>query len=890
MMKNKIQFMFLAVAFMFTAFTMAQSTVTGTVLDSEINSPLPSASVMEKGTSNGTTTDFDGNFTLKTQSESGEIVISYVGYESITLTFNGSKNLGKVSLAPDNSLEEVVIVGTGVIDLAGGRETPVAVSTIRGKDIQLKAAGNVEFGEAMKNTPSVYVSNQAGGFGDSQIFLRGFDQTNTAYLLNGQPINGMEDGRMYWSNWSGMSDVANAVQVQRGLGASKLAISSVGGTVNIVSKTTDNKEGGFVRLLGGNDSYGKITATYSSGLKESGWAYTVLVDHWQAHRKYSIGTAGQGQNYLFSVGYKPNETHTFNFLLTGAPQWHDQNFSEDLEFYETYGEKANDNSGFLNGERFTERRNYYHKPVANLNWDFNINDKMELSTVLYASWGRGGGTGNVGNGRIRNEDVGITGLNEREINFDAIVENNIATATTINGGQYGTFGDSYLRRSSVNAHNWYGLLSNLNYEINDNWNLNVGVDGRTYNGIHFRQLENTLGLDGYNDNFRTDRPSDYVITETFEANPWSALFDYADNDQRYDYNYEEVIQYVGGFGQVEYKNDNFSAFVQGAVSTQSYQREGFFTGRGNGLGKSEKVTKGGYNIKGGFAYKVNDNHSFFVNAGTYSRQPYLDNIFADIRYDNRLAEPDVDNEEITSIEGGYRFKGKEWRVNVDVYSTQWGNRFLSINGPVQPGADGIIDGQNGQQSSDDEFSTYRLTDVTQRHNGVEFDFEYRPIASKWSFRGYGSLGNWKYDGETPYTLQNDDTGDFITSDGNVNLTGVKIGNAPQTSFGFGVRAQILKGLTVDMDYNIYTDLYEFVDPADVAAEALSGGTYESVRLPAYTLADAGLTYNFDLGSNKMTFRANVYNLFNADYINQRDSFGYYLGIGRTFNASLRYNF
>lgn len=884
MMKNKIQFMFLAVAFMFTAFTMAQSTVTGTVLDSEINSPLPSASVMEKGTSNGTTTDFDGNFTLKTQSESGEIVISYVGYESITLTFNGSKNLGKVSLAPDNSLEEVVIIGTGVIDLAAGRETPVAVSTIRGKDIQLKAAGNVEFGEAMKNTPSVYVSNQAGGFGDSQIFLRGFDQTNTAYLLNGQPINGMEDGRMYWSNWSGMSDVANAVQVQRGLGASKLAISSVGGTVNIVSKTTDKTEGGFVRFLGGNDSYFKTTASYSSGLKESGWAYSVLVDHWQAHRKYSIGTAGQGQNYLFSVGYKPNETHTFNFLLTGAPQWHDQNFSEDLEFYETYGEKANDNSGFLNGERFTERRNYYHKPVANLNWDFNINDKMELSTVLYASWGRGGGTGNVGNGRIRNEDVGITGLNEREINFDAIVENNIATATTINGGQYGTFGDSYLRRSSVNAHNWYGLLSNLNYEINDNWNLNVGVDGRTYNGIHFRQLENTLGLDGYNDNFRTDRPSDYVITETFEANPWSALFDYADNDQRYDYNYEEVIQYVGGFGQVEYKNDNFSAFVQGAVSTQSYQREGFFTGRGNGLGKSEKVTKGGYNIKGGFAYKVNDNHSFFVNAGTYSRQPYLDNIFADIRYDNRLAEPDVDNEEITSIEGGYRFKGKEWRVNVDVYSTQWGNRFLSINGPVQPGADGSLN------TSDDEFSTYRLTDVTQRHNGVEFDFEYRPIASKWSFRGYGSLGNWKYDGETPYTLQNDDTGDFITSDGNVNLTGVKIGNAPQTSFGFGVRAQILKGLTVDMDYNIYTDLYEFVDPADVAAEALSGGTYESVRLPAYTLADAGLTYNFDLGSNKMTFRANVYNLFNADYINQRDAFGYYLGIGRTFNASLRYNF
>ncbi|WP_452222730.1 TonB-dependent receptor domain-containing protein [Lacinutrix chionoecetis] len=880
-MKNTIKMLFFAAAIFCSAITMAQSTVTGTVLDSEINGPLPGANVLEKGTTNGTSTDFNGNFSLQTLSDSGQIVITFVGYESITLPFKGSVDLGSISLASDNSLEEVVIIGTGVIDLAGSRETPVAVSTIRGKDIQLKASGNVEFGEAMKNTPSVYVSSQAGGFGDSQIFLRGFDQINTAYLLNGQPINGMEDGRMYWSNWSGMSDVANAVQVQRGLGSSKLAISSVGGTVNIVSKTTDKRKGGFVRLLGGNDSYGKATVAYNSGIQESGWAYSVLLDHWQAHRKYSIGTAGQGQNYLFSVGYKPNEKNTFNFLLTGAPQWHDQNFSEDLEFYEQYGEKANDNSGFLNGERFTERRNYYHKPVANLNWDLNLNEGLDLSTVLYASWGRGGGTGNVGNGRVRYSDVGITGPNEREINFDQIVLNNIATADA-NGN--GNFGDSYLRRSSVNNHNWYGLLSNLNIEKSENWSFNVGLDARTYRGDHFRQLENLLGLNGYNDNFRTDRPSDYVISETFEANPWSALFNYADDDQRYDYNYSEDIRYIGGFGQAEYKQDSFSAFIQAAVSTQSYQREGRFSGRGEGLGKSDKVSKGGYNVKGGAAYKLNDNHSVFANAGTYSRQPFLDNIFSDIRYSNNIVEPDVDNEEITGFEGGYRFKNNVFRFNLDIYNTTWGNRFLSINGPQQPGADNVLG------TSDDETSTYRLTDVTQVHNGIEFDMEYRGFGSKFNIKAYGSLGNWKYEGNTPFTLQNNETGNFITTDGDVNLTNVKVGNAPQTSFGLGLRSELFKGLSADIDYNIYTDLYEFVDPADVAADALAGRTYSSIRLPAYTLADAGVTYNFDLGANKMTFRANVYNLFNEAYINQRDAFGYYLGIGRTFNASMRYNF
>ena len=63
------------------------------------------------------------------------------------------------------------------------------------------------------------------------------------------------------------------------------------------------------------------------------------MDHWQGHRKYAEGTAGQGQNYFFSVGYKASEKSAFNFLITGAPQWHDQNFSKSLESYDQYGIK-----------------------------------------------------------------------------------------------------------------------------------------------------------------------------------------------------------------------------------------------------------------------------------------------------------------------------------------------------------------------------------------------------------------------------------------------------------------------------------------------------------------------------------------------------------------------
>ena len=866
---KKITFLLVVILMATVGETFAQGVVTGTVFDTESNAPLPGANIIEMRTSNGTTTDFDGKFSLKVNNPTGTINISYVGFGSKNITYdvtNGDQDLGTISLGLDNSLEEIILVGTGVVDLAEDRKTPIAVATIKGDDIQLKAAGNVEFTETIKNSPSVYVSNQAGGFGDSQIFLRGFDNTNTAVLLNGQPINSPEDGRIFWSNWAGMSDVANAVQVQRGLGSSKLAISSVGGTINIISKTTDQKQGGFVRLLGGNDSYAKGTISYNTGLNDSGWAFSVLVDHWQAHRKYAEGTAGGGQNYLFSVGYKPNEQNTFNFLVTGAPQWHEQNFSQDLEVFEEFGEKQNRNSGFLNGERYTERRNYYHKPVANLNWDFDINDQLDLSTVVYASWGRGGGTGGLGRGRVR-----VDNNNNENIDFDQIVENNITSADS-NG--FGGFGNSYIRRSSVNNHNWYGLLSNLTIELEENWSFNVGFDGRIYHGDHFRQVNDLLGLNGFLDNFRTDRPSDYVFTKEFKADPWSALFDFADEADRTQFDYSEDINYLGGFGQAEYATDKFAVFFQGAVSTQSYQREGRFVGTGNGLGKSEKLNKVGYNVKGGASYNVTEQHAVFANAGFFSRQPFLDNVFGDIRNSNDLVVPEVDNEEITGFEAGYRFRGTNFALSIDVYQTEWANRFLNTFGPEQTNGD---------------FTTYRLTGVGQIHKGFEFDFEYRPEGGKWRLKGYGSIGNWEFDGTSPYTLTNDQTSTIIDS-GNVDLTGTKVGNAPQTSFGASGYFDILDNLSVDVDYNIYTDLYGFVDPADVAQAAFNNEIYQADRLPSYDLVDIGATYKFTIGDNRITLRGNVKNLFNSAYINQLDSFGYYLGVGRTWNASLSYKF
>ena len=865
-----------AMLMLFSNYSWAQRVLTGTVTDG--SRPIVGATVSIQGATGGTSTDDNGRFRLNTDRESGELIVRILGFSQRTVPFSAEANLGIIVLSTSDSqsLDEVIVVGKGIIDIAEDRKTPIAVSTLSRKEIQNKGVGNVEFPEIMKNTPSIFISTQASGFGDSKNFLRGFDQSNTAYLLNGQPINGMEDGNMYWSNWSSIADVANAIQIQRGLGSSKLAISSVGGTINIVTKATDLEKGGSVRFMTGNNGFMKGTVSYNTGLKNK-WGFSMMVDYWRADAKYARGTQGEGQSYFFSVGYKPNDRHNFNFMIFGAPQKHGQNFAKVMETtynadntintpgYDITGKLGNQNYGHYNGKGLSLVSNFYHKPVANLNWDFDINDKSSLSTVLYASLGRGGATGSLGNGpSFLGNAYGTHG----ELLWDNIAEYNRSIPNGISSGY-----DGSLIRASMNNHFWYGLVSNFTHETDMGLTFNVGADLRFYHGDHFRQVTDMLGLKGRIENSPA-HGGDFEITKTYKADPWASLFNFAPEDQRVGYDDSEDINYQGLFGQVEYSNDDFSVFVQGSVSNQSYVKLNRWIDASGEI-KSDTENKFGYNIKGGASYNFNEEHVLFVNVGQYSRQPFLDNVFQQGTIN--FTDPSVDNEKIFGLEAGYRFTTPNFTVNLNGYYTAWKNRFLNYSAQNRE-----VDGTVYTDVS------YLLTGVTQLHKGLELDFQAH-ITPKWLLRGYGSLGDWQYDGDSPYRLRNNENSQIVQS-GNLKLSGVKVGSAAQTSFGFSTEYNILENLSIDASYNFYDHLYAQVEAADVVGSALEGKVYAPERLDSFGLVDAGLTYTFHIGVQQLKFRGNVMNLFNTEYFSSRDGFGYYYGLGTTWNAGLTYSF
>jgi outer membrane cobalamin receptor len=84
---------------------------------------------------------------------------------------------------------------------------PVAYTDVKKEDMELRL-GSRDLPMVLNSTPSVFATEQGGGAGDARINIRGFDQRNFAVMINGVPVNDMENGWVYWSNWDGMADAA----------------------------------------------------------------------------------------------------------------------------------------------------------------------------------------------------------------------------------------------------------------------------------------------------------------------------------------------------------------------------------------------------------------------------------------------------------------------------------------------------------------------------------------------------------------------------------------------------------------------------------------------------------------------------------------------------------
>lgn len=166
-----------------------QSTVTGTVTD-ENGAPLPGANVVEKGTTNGTQTDFDGNFTINVES-GATLVFSYIGFQRKEVAVNGQSNVDVFLSEDAAALDEVVVTGYST---TSRREATAAVSIVKAEELAAIPSGNVEQ-QLQGRVAGVTVLTNGQPGTSSQIRVRGFGAfggNEPLYIVDGVPVQNTE--------------------------------------------------------------------------------------------------------------------------------------------------------------------------------------------------------------------------------------------------------------------------------------------------------------------------------------------------------------------------------------------------------------------------------------------------------------------------------------------------------------------------------------------------------------------------------------------------------------------------------------------------------------------------------------------------------------------------
>ncbi|MCQ2223397.1 MAG: TonB-dependent receptor [Bacteroidaceae bacterium] len=909
-MQKKLRYFSLVSVMSMGLMTQAQTVVKGVLVDAETGEPLIGAHVKIQGESTTVVTNMNGEFTLQNPRKGRQLQATYMGFKPLNVTISKDGKVGTLSMQPDDiSLEGVTITGTMAFD----RKTPVAVTNVTAEEIEEKMGGQ-EFVEVLKTTPGVHANKQGGGWGDSEIYMRGFDNTNVATMVNGVPMNDMENGTVYWSNWAGISEVARIVQTQRGLGASKVSAPSVGGTMNIITKTLEQKKGGSASYQMGSDGLSKISLTLSTGMTKSGWGATIMGSRTSGNG-YVQGTDFEGFTWFASVAKKINDAHTLSFTGFGTAQEHGQRngsanygpltiaeWSRVKQQYGDDGYRFNPLFGYLHGQEFNDLRNKYHKPQLSLNHDWTINEKSSLSTALYMSIGRGsGGTAEphgggsysdmygAVNGKVRTENRTADG---QFFDYDAIWSKNAASNE----------GSLLAMCRSNNNHMWYGLLSTYKNQLNENWDIYGGVDARYYIGDHSTVITDLFGGQYFMDD--SDRGSVSPANNANAADPAWKYQKLVVGDKVYR-DYSGYVVQEGVFGQAEYTKNGLSAYVNGAINNTTYwKRDRFYYDK-----QHEKSDIGNYlggNIKGGANYNINDYHNVFANVGYISRAPKFNGAFMNSTTSNYLNK-DARNEKILSFELGYGWRCNWAQVKLNGYFTKWMDKtmtkYLTLN--------------------NQDTGYMNMTGVGALHKGIELEAKLTP--APWvDIKGMLSIGDWKWDGIGEGYVYNEKS-QAVDADGNtveafsndhaqgrVDLKGTRVGGSAQTTAAIGADFKIGKDIKVGGDWTYYGRNYSYyslsgsnitVKKNNNTGEWATTTPASPWQIPDASQVDIHASYKFKIGKDvNGTLSGVVNNLLDYNFINKAynsststtaasaENVYVFYQFGRTYSLKLKLNF
>jgi TonB-linked SusC/RagA family outer membrane protein len=365
--------------------------ITGIVVDKS-GEPLPGASIIEKGTSNGTETDFNGNFSIAIKNKDAILVVQYLGYTKKEVTVKDKTNLKIVLIEDTSSLDEIVVIGYGSLSRS---KVLGAVSSVNAEDISQLPVSSLDDAIASRVAGVQIVSNGAPGAG-SAIIVRGVGTLTAGgsplIVVDGYPLaQGSDISAINPTDIESMSVLKDA--------ASTAIYGSRGanGVIMITTKRAKsdkvvfdfNTYSGFQEVL--NEPKFMNAYQFAEVVKEArDWGY-VSAD--PANRNETDNNATRLSQGAVSRHLIPTN---FDKYLSGTPGLTDNNWLDDLfrsGRIESYDVAVSGRSGttnwYISGGYFNQEGlivgSGFKRYIARINLETKFNDKVKFGINLSPS-------------------------------------------------------------------------------------------------------------------------------------------------------------------------------------------------------------------------------------------------------------------------------------------------------------------------------------------------------------------------------------------------------------------------------------------------------------------------------------------------------------------------
>ncbi|WP_299764168.1 TonB-dependent receptor [uncultured Dokdonia sp.] len=825
---------------------IAQTSVKGTVIDRITTENLAEATVFIEGTSQTMQTGADGAFVL-TQVPVGDQILSISKNGYVTRRFpvvineGQTLDLGEVTLDVDVAKEQEL---NGLISLSD--------NDLNGEDDDI---GGLNVSGLLSAGRDTYLSAAAFDWSATFFRPRGLDNANGKLLINGIEMNKQFSGRPQWGNWGGLNDVQRNREFTQGLSANEYSFGGLAGTTNIDMRASQYRKGGRVSYASANRSYqGRIMASYSSGVRADGWAYTILASRRFGNEGYIDGTLYDANSFFASVEKKFNDQHSLNFTSIYTPNRRGRSTALTQEIFNLKGRQYNPFWGYQNGQIRNTRIREIEEPILMLNHTWNVSDKTTINTNL------GYQTGTIKNSRIDNNGTTLIQSNGQDFfaggarnpspdyyqllpSFFLQDENPtandfqnafLAQQDFVNDGQFdwnllyesnATLREQgrnalYVVQNDVIEDNQLSANIIINSALTDNITLNGNVSYRNLSSENYAEVEDLLGATGYLDidNFTEAESGDssgIISTASAQSDVRNPNRIVGEGD-RYKYNYEIDADVVSGFAQAQFKYNKVDFYVGGTVTQTTYQRNGLFEngnfqnveGSVGSFGNSEKLdfTTGG--IKGGLTYKITGRHVIDVNGGYYTNAPTIRNSFVNARQNNEVVEG-LESEQIQSVDVSYIFRSPLVKGRLTGYYTGFENGtdlgFYFTEDLGGLGADG------------DAFVQEILTNVGRRNMGIELGLEAQVLPTL-KLKAAASVGQYTFTNNPNLYLRSDDfDGALRFGDGTTNLKDVHVAGGPERAFQLGFEYRDPDFWNIGVTTNYFSNAY--IDVSNLARSA-----------------------------------------------------------------------